>query len=241
MQSPLPPTEPASDAGRDERGAAPSARTRVRRLAQNARYDAGTIRAIVDAAWMCHVAFIDHDGAVHCMPTGCWRRDEHVYIHGSNGSRMLKALQSGREAVLAITHLDGLVLARSAFNHTMNYRSVVVYGRFETVAGEHKAQALAWFMDHLAPGRQSQVRPGDATELAATTVLRLSLAEASAKLRCGPPDDDPGDLAWPVWAGVLPLEVVAQAPQPDPGCDPRQAHEPPVHVQQWPARRFRPA
>jgi uncharacterized protein len=219
--------------------AAPSPRTRIRRLAENARYDARTVRRIVDAAWMCHIAFTDDAGGVHCIPTACWRRADHVYVHGSNGSRMLKALQSGRDAVLTITHLDGLVLARSAFNHSMNYRSVVVYGRFETVPDAEKPAALAALMDHIAVGRQAQARPGDANELAATTVLRLSLAEAAAKVRTGPPDDDAGDLDRPVWAGVLPLELVARPPQADPACDAEAARHPPAHVAQWAARRFR--
>jgi nitroimidazol reductase NimA-like FMN-containing flavoprotein (pyridoxamine 5'-phosphate oxidase superfamily) len=153
---------------------------------------------------------------------------------------MLKALQSGCEAALTITHLDGLVLARSAFNHSMNYRSVVVYGRFETVPDAQKADALASLMNHLAPGRQAQVRAGDSIELAATTVLRLSLAEAAAKVRAGPPIDDAADLAWPVWAGVLPLALVAGTPQADPQCDPQACANPPQHVLLWPGRS-RPA
>jgi nitroimidazol reductase NimA-like FMN-containing flavoprotein (pyridoxamine 5'-phosphate oxidase superfamily) len=219
--------------------APPSARTRVRRLAENARYDGITVRRIVDAAWMCHIAFADERGGVHCIPTACWRMQDHVYIHGSNGSRMLKALQSGREAVLAITHFDGLVLARSAFNHSMNYRSVVVYGRFETVPDADKPAALAALMDHIAAGRQAQARPGDAAELAATTVLRLSLAEAAAKVRSGPPEDDAGDMDRPVWAGVLPLEAVPLAPLPDPRCDAAAAADPPEHVRRWPQRSLR--
>lgn len=225
-----------ADGGPAEAGAPPSQRTRVRRLAENARYEAATLRQIVDASWVCHVAFVDEQGQVHCLPTACWRRSDHIYIHGSNGSRMLKSLQAGRDAVLTITHLDGLVLARSAFNHTMNYRSVAVYGRFETVSDEQKAAALAALLDHIAPGRQSQVRPGDAKELAATTVLRLSLAEAAAKLRSGPPIDDAADLGLPVWAGVLPLSLVGGAPQADPGCDRQALAEPPDHVRQWPQR-----
>jgi nitroimidazol reductase NimA-like FMN-containing flavoprotein (pyridoxamine 5'-phosphate oxidase superfamily) len=220
--------------------APPSARTRVRRLAENACYDPAEIRRIVDAAWLCHIAFTDEAGGVHCIPTACWRQQDHVYIHGSNGSRLLKALQSGREAALTITHLDGLVLARSAFNHSMNYRSVVVYGRFETLAEADKPAALAALMDHLAPGRQAQVRPGDANELAATTVLRLSLTEAAAKLRRGAPIDDAPDLGWPVWAGELPLEVVPRAPVADPECHVAAAQQPPEHVLAWAGRSFRP-
>jgi nitroimidazol reductase NimA-like FMN-containing flavoprotein (pyridoxamine 5'-phosphate oxidase superfamily) len=217
---------------------APSKRTRVRRLAENARYDAATIRRIVDAAWVCHIAFVDEQGAVHCIPTACWREADHVYVHGSNGSRLLKALQAPRDAVLTITHFDGLVLARSAFNHSMNYRSVVIYGRFETVADADKPAALAAFMERIAPGRQAQARPGNAKELAATTVLRLSLAEASAKVHAAAPEDDPEDLDRPVWAGVLPVELRPGAPQPDGACDPAAVADPPAHVRDWPNRSF---
>jgi hypothetical protein len=179
-------------------------------VADRARYDRETVHAIVDEAYVCHVAFGDAHG-VHCIPTACWREDDHLYIHGSNGSRMLKALLAS-EACVTITHLDGLVLARSAFNHTMNYRAVVVHGRFETVPADHKAESLHRLMDHIAPGRRHEARAGDANELAATTVLRLPLAEASAKVRSGGPEDDEADLALDVWAGVLPLITVCGEP-----------------------------
>ena len=188
----------------------PSDRSRVRRVADRARYDRGTVYAIVDEAYVCHVAFGDAHG-VHCIPTACWREDDHLYIHGSNGSRMLKALLAS-EACVTITHMDGLVLARSAFNHTMNYRAVVVHGRFEPVPAEHKAESLHRLMDHIAPGRRHEARAGDASELAATTVLRLPLAEASAKVRSGGPEDDEADLSLDVWAGVLPLRTVRGEP-----------------------------
>ena len=205
----------------------PSDRSRVRRAAEHARYDRATVHAIVDAAYLCHVAFRDAHG-VHCIPTACWREDEHLLIHGSNGSRMLKALLDG-EACVAITHLDGLVLARSAFNHTMNYRSVVVHGRFEALPAGQKAEALHRLMDHLAPGRRHEARAGDATELAATTVLRIPLAEASAKVRSGGPQDDEGDLGLPVWAGVLPLLTVHG----EPVRDGAGSAEPPAYVRGW--------
>lgn len=188
----------------------PSDRSRVRRVADRARYDRGTVYAIVDEAYVCHVAFGDAHG-VHCIPTACWREDDHLYIHGSNGSRMLKALLAS-EACVTITHMDGLVLARSAFNHTMNYRAVVVHGRFEPVPAAHKAESLHRLMDHIAPGRRHEARAGDANELAATTVLRLPLAEASAKVRSGGPEDDEADLSLDVWAGVLPLRTVRGEP-----------------------------
>ncbi len=192
----------------------PSDRTRVRRVAQRGHYDRETVHAIVDAAYLCHVAFADEHG-VHCIPMACWREDEHLYIHGSNGSRMLRALVAGAEACVTITHLDGLVLARSAFHHSMNYRSVVIYGCFEAIPADHKPASLDRLMDHIATGRKHEVRPGDANELAATTVLRIPLQESAAKIRTGGPKDDEADLNIPVWAGVLPITVGCGTPQPD--------------------------
>jgi nitroimidazol reductase NimA-like FMN-containing flavoprotein (pyridoxamine 5'-phosphate oxidase superfamily) len=204
----------------------PSDRTRIRRIAENARYDRATLHAIVDAAYVCHVAFADDKGT-HCIPTACWREGEHLYIHGSNGGRLIKLLGKGAQACVTITHIDGLVLARSAFNHSMNYRSAMVYGSFETVAD--KAAALDAFMHHLAPGREHEARPGNAKELAATTVMRISLHEAACKVRSGGPEDDGDDLHLPVWAGVLPLVQQHGAPVPD-------VHNPqaaPSYVREW--------
>lgn len=206
---------------------APSDRSRVRRVADRGRYDEETIHAIVDDAYVCHVAFADAHG-VHCIPTAVWREGDHLYIHGSNGSRMLKALMAS-EACLTITHLDGLVLARSAFHHSMNYRSVVVHGRFEPVPAADKAAAMDRFMDHIAPGRRHEARPGDENELAATTVLRIALAESSAKIRSGGPRDDEADMSRDVWAGVLPIVTACGAPQID-GAEPRPE---PDYVRAW--------
>lgn len=191
----------------------PTDRTRVRRVAENARYDRATLHAIIDAAYLCHVAFADDKGT-HNIPTACWREGEHLYIHGSNGGRMVKWLGQGVQACVTITHLDGLVLARSAFNHSMNYRSAMIYGRFEPVADKHAA--LAALMDHLAVGRQAEIRAGNDKEFAATTVLRISLDEAACKVRSGPPVDDAEDMQHPVWTGVLPLVQVRGAPVTDP-------------------------
>ncbi len=190
----------------------PTDRTRVRRVAENARYDRATLHAIIDAAYLCHVAFADDKGT-HCIPTACWREGEHLYIHGSNGGRLIKLLQKGTQACVTITHLDGLVLARSAFNHSMNYRSAMVYGCFELVAD--KPAALAAFMDHIAVGRQAEIRAGNDKEFAATTVMRIALDEAACKLRSGPPVDDAEDMQHPVWAGVLPLVQLCTAPVAD--------------------------
>lgn len=206
---------------------APSARTQVRRIARNAAYDAATLHAIVDAAYVCHVAFGDAQGA-HCIPTACWRTGEYLYIHGSNGSRMLKQLME-QECCVTITHLDGLVLARAAFNHSMNYRSAMIYGRFEPVDEAGKRKAMEAFMEHLAPGRQPLVRAGNDQEYAATTVLRIALSEAACKIRTGPPNDDEEDLQIAVWAGVLPLVQSRGAPLPDARCE----LPTPDHVRAW--------
>ncbi len=183
----------------------PSDRARIRREAERGHYDADTIQAIVDEAWLCHVAFACPD--VMNIPTACWRVGDRLYIHGSNGSRMIKHLASGAPACVTLTHLDGLVLARSAFSHSMNYRSVVIHGAFEPVAEADKAALLHAFMARILPGRESDCRPGDANELAATTVLGISLSEASAKVRNGGPRDGDEDMSLPHWAGLLPLRM----------------------------------
>jgi nitroimidazol reductase NimA-like FMN-containing flavoprotein (pyridoxamine 5'-phosphate oxidase superfamily) len=210
---------------------APSTRTQVRRGAPKASYDPAVLHAIVDAAYVCQIAFADAHG-VHCIPTACWRGGggdgDYLYIHGSNGSRMLQCLME-QDCCVTIVHVDGLVLARSAFSHTMNYRSAMIYGRFEVVGEAAKRQALEDFMEHLAPGRQAQVRPGNDKEYAATTVLRIPLAEAVCKVRSGPPADDEEDMGIAAWAGVLPLAQARGTPVPDPHC----ALPAPDHVLAW--------
>jgi nitroimidazol reductase NimA-like FMN-containing flavoprotein (pyridoxamine 5'-phosphate oxidase superfamily) len=206
---------------------APSLRTQIKRIARNASYDPALLHAIVDAAYVCHIAFSDEHGA-HCIPTACWREGGYLYIHGSNGSRMLKRLAE-QECCVTITHVDGLVLARAAFNHSMNYRSAMVYGRFETVSEADKRPAMEAFMEHLAPGRQADVRPGNEQEYAATTVMRIPLAEAVCKTRSGEPKDDEEDLNLPAWAGVLPLAQARRAPVAEERC----AVEAPDYVRVW--------
>lgn len=191
---------------------APSARTQVRRKPERAHYDAEAINAIVDAAVICSVAF-QIDGAVHAIPTIHWRDGEHLYIHGAKASRMLKALTEG-EACITIALADGLVLARSAMHHSMNYRSVVIYGRFELVTDPvEKERSLQALIEGLYPGRWDTLRPINDKELNATSVLRIPLAEASAKVRDMGVKDDDEDLGWPVWAGVIPLNTVLGAPR----------------------------
>jgi uncharacterized protein len=196
----------------------PSDRTRIRRAKERGHYDQETIEAIAREAMVCHVAFADELG-VHCIPTSCWVSQGHLYVHGSNGSRMLQALMAG-EACVTVTHLDGLVLARSAFHHSMNYRSMVAYGKFEKVdADAEKMESFRDFIEFLSPGRWAQVRQPNRNELAATTILRLPLTEAAAKVRDWGVKDDEADMQQPVWAGVIPLGVQAGKPEPDVGCE----------------------
>lgn len=191
---------------------APSSRTRVHRKPDRAHYDAEAINAIVDAAVICSVAF-QIDGAVHAIPTIHWRDGGYLYIHGAKASRMLKALTEG-EACATIALADGLVLARSAMHHSMNYRSVVVYGQFELVtAPEEKERSLQALIEGLYPGRWGMLRPINDKELNATSVLRIPLAEASAKVRDSGVKDDDEDLDWPVWAGVISLNTVTGMPR----------------------------
>lgn len=192
----------------------PSPRTRVRRLAEKARYNKATLYSIVDEAWCCHIAFNDGE-STHCIPTACWRIGDHLYIHGSNGGRLTKAMLTSKQVSIAITHIDGLVLARSAFNHSMHYRSAVIYGKFELVESKaEKVAALDAFMDKIAAGRKHQARPGNEQELAATSVMRISLAEAACKVSNNPPEDKEEDCDLPVWAGVLPLNLTHGEPVP---------------------------
>jgi len=190
----------------------PTDRTRVRRLPARANYDLTAINAILDEALFATIAFSDGEN-VHAIPTAIWREDQHAYIHGSNGSRLLKMLGSGAQACVSVTHIDGLVLARSAFHHSMNYRSVCIYGTFEFVEEENKNAHLRYFLEHWMPGRWQHVRAPDKNELAATALMRIPLTEAVLKSRSGDPKDDGGDMQHPVWAGVLPLERQWQSPQ----------------------------
>jgi len=186
--------------------AARSARTRLHRLPDRGHHDFATIAAIVDACHICTVAF-QWNGSVHAIPTSHWREEGHLYIHGAKASRLLKALCEG-EACITLARVDGLVLARSAMHHSMNYRSVVIYGRFEEIVDpEHKRHSLQRFIDGIVPGRWDTLRPIHDKELNATRLLRIALDEASAKVRAWGVKDDEEDLDWPVWAGVIPLQT----------------------------------
>ena len=185
-------------------------RTTVRRLANRGAYDRDTIHSILDEALICHVGFIA-DGQPMVIPTIHTRIDDTLYFHGSVASRMLRTLRNGIEACVTVTILDGLVLARSAFHHSMNYRSVVVLGTATEVTDrEEKTRALDALVEHVVRGRSDDARPATEAEFKATLVLALPLNEASAKIRKGGPVDDEEDYAMPIWAGVLPLELTPQ-------------------------------
>jgi nitroimidazol reductase NimA-like FMN-containing flavoprotein (pyridoxamine 5'-phosphate oxidase superfamily) len=215
----------------EQRRAGPSPRTTVGRLPERARYDRDTIRAILDEGLVCHVGFVA-DGQPFVIPSTYARWDDRLVIHGSAASRMVRALAGGAPACASVTLLDGLVLARSAFHHSMNYRSVVVVGTAtEVVEPEEKLRALEAIVEHVAPGRGASVRPPSEIELRATRVVTLPLDEASAKLRTGPPKDDEDDYALPVWAGEIPLGLEPGRAVADPRLAPGIAVPP--HVQLW--------
>jgi nitroimidazol reductase NimA-like FMN-containing flavoprotein (pyridoxamine 5'-phosphate oxidase superfamily) len=195
---------------------APSKRTQVGRLPQRGDYSKATIHSILDAAFLCHVGFVV-DGQPFVIPTGYGRDGDTLYIHGSAASRMLRNLDQGIAACVTVTLIDGIVLARAAFHHSMNYRSVVVLGTATLVEEtEAKAEALRIISEQIVPGRWKDARPPTAQELKATTVLALPIDEASAKVRTGPPKDDEEDYALDIWAGVLPLSLQPGTPIPDP-------------------------
>jgi nitroimidazol reductase NimA-like FMN-containing flavoprotein (pyridoxamine 5'-phosphate oxidase superfamily) len=203
-------------------------RTKVRRLSKRASYDAATIHAIVDEALICHVGFVV-DSTPFVIPTIHWREGDTLYFHGSAASRMLRSLRDGVDACVTVTLLDGLVLARSAFHHSMNYRSVVVFGKAREVTGEEKLRALDSLVEHVVRGRSAEVRPPNEVELRQTLVLALPLEEASAKIRTGGPVDDEEDYALPVWAGVLPLRLTPGAPV----ADERMSDQVPEYVRAY--------
>ena len=194
----------------------PTYRTKVKRLPQRGVYDRELIDQILDEGFVCHVGFVA-DGQPFVIPTGYARDGDKLYIHGSQASRMLRTLAGGVPVCVTVTLIDGLVLARSAFHHSMNYRSVVVFGRATLIEErEEKLAALIALSEHMIPGRWEEVRGPNEQELKLTTVLSLPLDEASAKVRTGPPVDDEEDYELDVWAGVIPLRLVAGAPVSDP-------------------------
>ena len=191
-------------------------RTKLKRLPKRGHFDRETVYAILDEGFICHVGFV-MDGQPFVIPTGYARAGDKLYLHGSQASRMLRSLAGGLDACVTVTIVDGLVLARSAFHHSMNYRSVLVFGRATLVdEPKEKYEALVALSEHIVPGRWADVREPNEQEMKQTTVLCLPLEEASAKIRTGPPLDDEEDYALPMWAGVVPLKLTAGEPINDP-------------------------
>lgn len=191
-------------------------RTRLKRLPKRGHFDRETVYGILDEGFICHVGFAS-EGQPFVIPTGYARDGDTLYIHGSAASRMLRTLSRGIDVCVTVTIIDGLVLARSAFHHSMNYRSVVIFGRARLVEDpEEKMAALLALSEHIIRGRWAEVREPTEQEMRATTVLSLPLMEASAKIRTGPPLDDEEDYEMNVWAGVIPLRLVAGEPVADP-------------------------
>lgn len=206
----------------------PTPRTKVNRIPARGRYERELVYQILDEALLCHVGFVV-DGQPFVIPTAHWRQGNNLYLHGSPASRMLRAISGGIPVSVNVTLLDGLVLARSAFHHSMNYRSVVILGRATVVEdAAHKLAALEAFVEHVVPGRLGHIRRPEPKEVQATTVLEIPLLEVSAKVRTGGPLDEERDMGLPVWAGVLPLSLVPGEPLRDPKLPPEIAI--PAHV-----------
>lgn len=191
---------------------APSLRTRLNRFPTRASYDQAAISSILDEALICHLGF-ESGGQPYVLPTIHARQGDQLLIHGSQASRMLRTVRAGVDICVTVTLLDGLVLARSAFHHSMNYRSVVILGRgFEVIGREEKLDAMRTLVEHVVPGRWNDARKPNEVELKQTMILRVSISEASAKIRTGGPADEEGDYSLPIWAGVLPLNLKPLAP-----------------------------
>jgi nitroimidazol reductase NimA-like FMN-containing flavoprotein (pyridoxamine 5'-phosphate oxidase superfamily) len=209
----------------------PTERTIVRRRPNRASYDRATIAAILDEGLFCHVGFVA-DGQPYVIPTIHARIGDRLYVHGSAASHMLRTVRGGIPVCVTVTLLDGLVLARSAFHHSMNYRSVMILGTaVEVTERTERLAALKAIVEHVAPQRWADVRWPSEQELKATIILQLPIEEVSAKIRTGPPLDDEEDYELPCWAGEIPLQLVAQMPIPDPRLEP--AIVPPAYVQDY--------
>lgn len=190
-------------------------RSQVRRLPDRGRYDDASIHAILDAAFLCHLGFLTGEQPF-VIPTLFARRGNKLYMHGSSASRTMRQMQTGIAACVTVTIIDGLVLARSAFHHSINYRSVVAFGTARLLEGDEKKSALEWISENVIAGRWQEVRPPTELEYKATSVVEFTIEEASAKVRTGPPKDDAEDYAMPVWAGVVPMHLQAGTPIEDP-------------------------
>lgn len=190
-------------------------RNRVRRIPKRGHYDKATIYPILDAGFICHIGF-SVEGQPYVIPTSYGREGDVIYLHGSSKSRMMNRLDEGIPVCLTVTHLDGLVLARSAFHHSMNYRSAVVFGTAKEIYGAEKEKALLIISENILAGRWDEVRGPTEIELKATSVLRLEIESASAKIRTGPPGDEKADYELPIWAGVVPIKLEYGEPENDP-------------------------
>ena len=206
-------------------------RTRVRRLPEKQVTERSALIAILDAARVGHVGLTDTDGQPYVLPVAFARDGDGLLIHGSTGSRLFRELAAGARTCFTVTLVDGLVLARSAFESSMHYRSAMVFGTCVTVGADDIARCLEVLTEHLMPGRWAQLRPPTPKEIAATTLLRMELAQWSVKVSDGWPDDPIEDVDEPVWAGVLPIESTFGAPLPAP--DLREPCQPPSYLAQW--------
>jgi uncharacterized protein len=195
-------------------------RTELRRLPERGRHDRDTVEAILDEAFVCHVGFTV-GAQPYVIPMSYGRAGDILYLHGSPGSRLVTALRGGADVCVTVTLVDGIVLARSAFHHSLNFRSVVLFGRAVVISDPVvRLEALRAISEHVVPGRWADVRPPSERELRQTIVLGIPLREASAKVRSGPPSDDPGDRALPCWAGVIPFRTTPGDPVDDPTLAP---------------------
>ena len=193
----------------------PTARSKVKRLPKRGHYDRETVYAVLDAGFVCHVGYVI-DGQPYVTPTCYWREGDAIYWHGSSASRMLRHLGEGADCCLTVTHVDALVLARSGFHHSINYRAAMLFGRAHQVEDpQEKLVRMEAFVERIAPGRWPTLRPVTKQELKATTLLGMDMSEASAKIRTGAPIDDEEDYALPIWAGLVPMEMVAGAARDD--------------------------
>jgi hypothetical protein len=208
----------------------PTRRTTIRRSAKRGIYDPAVVDAILDAGIVAHVGFV-HDGQPFVIPMSYARDGDRLLLHGAGGSRLMRTLASGVPACVTVTLLDGIVLARSVFHHSMNYRSVVALGSATKLEGAAKSAALEALVEGLVPGRSREARAPSRAELAATTILAFPLDEVSAKARSGPPADDPADVDLPVWAGTIPLALEARSPEAAP--DVRDGEALPRSVVEW--------
>jgi uncharacterized protein len=193
----------------------PTARSKVKRLPKRGHYDRETVYAVLDAGFVCHVGYVI-DAKPYVTPTCYWREGDAVYWHGSSASRMLRHLEKGVECCLTVTHVDALVLARSGFHHSINYRAAMLFGRAHKVEDpQEKLVKMETFVERIAPGRWQGLRAVTKQELKATTLLGMDMSEGSAKIRTGPPIDDDDDYALPIWAGLVPIQMVAGAAHDD--------------------------